>query len=1054
MLAHSNCAPAPVPLARKLSLCLLPLLWQLLSPAWALDTQLQLGQYPSRNWQTDQGLPQNSVFSVAQSADGYLWLGTQEGLARFDGVRFTVFNQQNTEALRSNHIGTLRVDRRGSLWLGTFDGGLVRYRGGQFVRIGAQQGLSNDTVLALIERKDGSLWLGTRGGGINHWSGDRFSQLRQRDGLAHDVVNALAEDREGALWAGTDAGLSHYAGGRFTSFTTAQGLPHEKITALAVGKNGRIWVGTAKGLARNQDGSASAFEAIPELGEWGIRSLYEDAEQALWVGTDGGGIFRIANGQVQQLSTKQGLAGDNIGAIFEDAEGSVWLGSDTGGLTRLRNGSFATFSAPEGLSNDNARSVLAARDGSVWVGSFGGLSQLKDGRFRNFSKADGLAAEVVLSLAETADGSLWAGTLGGGLSRMQAGRFRSYSKAQGLSHEIVLSLLASRAGGLWIGTRAGGLNYWADDKIQSFGPEQGLTHQDIRALHEAADGSLWIGTLGGGLFHYRNGEFLPFTSKQGLSSDKIFSLHGGSDGSLWIGTFGGGLIRYKNGVFHTITARQGLHEDTVFQILEDRSGHLWLSGNRGISRVVLAELNALADGTAQRVRAVSFGKADGLRSIEGNGGHQPVGTKDAQGALWFATTKGVVRVRPEALATNMLPPPVVLESIEVGGKPAPLHNGLEVEPGQTDIALHYTALSFARPEAVRFRYRLQGFDQDWVPAGNRRDAYYTNLPPGSYRFEVQAINEDGVHSARPASLQFTLKPQIWQHPAFVLVYLLAGALLFWLLLLISQRRVRRLTAQKAELIDVINERDSAQAKLTEANRELELRAAALTRSTAELEKFAYIVSHDLREPLRAIVSFTQLLSRRYSDQLDAIGQGYIDYAVEGAFAMRRSLDNLLAYLSITGQRTTSDLAPIATAFAQAQRNLALTIKSSGATISNDPLPVLPGKPLEMTLLLENLLANAIKFQPLGQSAKVHLSAEQNTIEKTWHFTMTDNGIGIAQAHLEQIFELFNRLNPGEDYLGTGVGLAICRRIVEAHGGRIWAESTLGAGSRLHFTLPG
>jgi signal transduction histidine kinase len=392
--------------------------------------------------------------------------------------------------------------------------------------------------------------------------------------------------------------------------------------------------------------------------------------------------------------------------------------------------------------------------------------------------------------------------------------------------------------------------------------------------------------------------------------------------------------------------------------------------------------------------------------------------------------------------------------MEVAGKPVALQNGLELEPGQTDITLHYTALSFARPEAIHFRYRLQGFDQDWVPAGNRRDAFYTNLPPGDYRFDVQAINEDGVHSDRPASLQFTLKPQIWQHPAFPLVYLLAGALLFWLLLLISQRRVRRLTAQKAELIAVINERDNAQTKLSEANRELELRAAALTRSTAELEKFAYIVSHDLREPIRSIVSFTQLLSRRYSDQLDAIGQGYIDYAVEGAFAMRRSLDNLLAYLSITDHRTISDLVPMATAFEQAQSNLAPTIKSAGATITHDALPVLPGKPLEMSLLLENLLTNAIKFQPLGQRATVHLSAEQNTIEKTWHFTMTDNGIGIAHAHLERIFELFNRLNPGGEYLGTGVGLAICKRIVESHRGRIWAESTLGSGSRLHFILPG
>ena len=1021
-------------------------------PAAALEPALAITQYSLKAWQTDQGLPQNSVFAVTQTQDGYLWLATQEGLVRFDGVRFTVFNQQNTEQIKNNDVWTLLEDRKGSLWIGIRGGGLARLKGGTFVNYSVAQGLSNDSVQSLFESRDGSLWIGTRGGGLNHLRGTRFEVLTTKEGLAGDTVYAVLEDRAGVVWAGTDGkGLSRYENGRFTTLTTADGLASDTIYTLMEDATGALWIGTGAGLNRLKDGQMTRFTTADGLSNNNIRKITQDAAGNLWVGTDGGGLNRYSAGRFTALTSKQGLSGDNVGAIYEDREGSLWVGSDTGGLSRLRNGSFASFSSLEGLSNDNARSILETRDGTVWIGTFGGLNRYANGEFSAFTSKDGLSADVVLSLAEAGDGSLWIGTLGGGLSRYHEGKFSRYGKAEGLSNETVLALHAAADGSVWIGTRSGGLNRYAEGKFSVFTTAEGLASNDVRVIAEDPDGSLWIGTLGGGLSHYQGGRFSNFTTRDGLSSDKVLSLHRGSDGALWIGTFGSGLTRYRDGKFTAITSRQGLYDDAVFQILEDASGNLWMSGNRGVHRVSLQMLNEFADGKRTRIESTSYGKTDGMRSVECNGAHQPAGMKDRMGRLWFPTIQGVTRVAPSGLPHNALPPPVVIESLLVNDQPQPLSANLHLAPGRNKLEFHYTGLSFAAPEKVRFRYRLEGFDRQWVEAGSNRVAYYTNIPPGSYRFTVMAANNDGVWSTQGGSFGFTLRPQFWQHPAFALVYVLMAAALVWLGLRINHVRVRHLMAREAQLLALVNARDQAQADLRTVNATLEQRAAELASTSAELEKFAYIASHDLREPLRAVVSFTQLLSLRYGGRLDATADSYIGFAVEGAFAMRRTIDNLLAYLNISRGQHERSSTPLEAAFDEARANLAPTLASSGARLTRDPLPVLAAHTQEMVVLLENLIANALKFQRSDVVPVIHLSARHDASE--WRFALQDNGIGIAPQYHEQIFELFQRLHGKEDYPGTGVGLAICRKIVEGHGGRIWVESVLGQGSRFLFTLP-
>lgn len=1025
------------------------------SPLWALDPALALTQYSHRAWGSDDSegaLPQNSVFSILQTRDGYLWLATQEGLARFDGVRFDVFNKQNTPAIRHNDVWRLLEDRHGTLWVGTRGGGLVRYRDGVFSNFSKADGLSDDSIQSLHEGPDGSLWIGTRGGGLNRLKDGKVTVLTTQDGLSNNTIFSLLVDRRGELWIGTDGGgISRYWEGKFSVMSTRHGLSNDTVYALYEDREGGIWAGTGAGLNRIQDGKPKIYRTKDGLSNDNIRALYQDRAGSLWIGTDGGGLNRFKDGRFSALTVKQGLSSDNIGAVYEDREGNLWVGSDAGGLTRLKDNKFVSYSVSEGLPNDNVRSVLEDRDGGLWIGTFGGVSRFKDGRFTHFTKKNGLSSDVILSMAQDRKGDLWFGTLDGGLNRYSQGRFTGYSRKDGLTNETVLSLYEDSKGVLWVGTRSGGLNRFAQGRFTAYTVDSGLSSNDVRYITEGRDGSLWIGTLGGGLNRLKDGVFRAYSKKDGLSSDLILAIHEDADGALWVGTFGGGLNRFKDGKFTAYTTREGLHDDVLYQILEDGHGHLWMSSNRGISRVSLNELNAFADGTLQRVSPLVYGTADGMKSKECNGAHQPAGWKDSKGRLWFPTIRGVTMVDAQNILTNAQIPPVVLERFQVNGVPMAERENVELPPGRKKLEFHYTALSLQAPEKIQFRYQLEGFDPDWVEAGNKRIAYYTNIPPGNYRFRVIASNNDGIWNETGAALDFRLRPHFYETRAFYLVYVLMAVGLAVLVLRLYRRRVREYEAREQALLTLVRERSRAETALKSANRVLEQRAAELARSNAELERFAYVASHDLVEPLRSVVGFLQLLAKRYRDRLDSDAHQYIDFSVSAALTMRARIDNFLSYAKIA--RSPDPIETDCTlALAAALDNLKPEIEASAAVVTHDPLPVLRAHPTSVVRLFQNLIDNAIKFRG-ALPPRIHVSAVQHSEPPEWEFTVSDNGIGIAPRYHETVFALFQRLSSPEEYPKRGVGLAICRKIVESFGGRIRVESAENQGSQFIFTIP-
>ena len=727
----------------------------------ALDTQKSIGQYVHRSWQRDDGLPQNSVNAIAQTDDGYLWVGTQEGLGRFDGVRFTVFDTSNTPGLPGNLVTALRTDRHGALWIGT-EQGLARLVAGTFERFTTDDGLDSNSVLAIYEDREGAIWVGTRRG-LNRLAEGPRPRFTAVAPFAGQRVTALRQDSAGRFWVGTDDGL--YELSASTTRKVRSDVPTGVVNALYEDAAHALWAGTDAGLFRmTATGLASAGTADP------VDSLLGDRDGNLWVGTNGAGLRRRHGDAAAALTMADGLTNDVVLALLEDREGTLWVGTNGGGLNSFHDGKVTAYGVREGLNYDVVRTVYQDQSDTLWIGTSRGLNALTpDGRVTKIANDD-LSHRRVLAIAQSRQRDLWFGTDGGGLYRGREGRFTAFTEANGLSSNTVKAVLEGRDGTLWVGTSSG-LNRYRDG---AFTLVPGVPPRAIIvSIHESPNDDIWISTRGAGLFRYRHGTLTALTMRDGLSSDLISALHEDASGTLWIGTIGGGLNRLKDGRITAFRKQQGLFDDTVHVVLEDDADNLWFSSNKGIWRVSKRNLDEVASGRARSVLSVSYGVADGMRSSECNGSAQPAGWRTRDGRLWFPTLKGVVAIDPTHIALNQVPPPVVIDRLVVDGHPAA---GLpRIEPGRGDLEFHYSALSFVAPGKVTFRYKLDGFDLDWVDPRERHTAYYTHIPPGQYVFRVKAANDDGLWNETGAVLAFTLRPHFYQTFWFYALCVLAIA---------------------------------------------------------------------------------------------------------------------------------------------------------------------------------------------------------------------------------------------------------------------------------------
>ncbi len=728
-----------------------------LAMAFALNAATPRGLpdgYSRRVWQTQDGLPENTVQAFAQTSDNYLWIGTSGGLVRFDGSVFVLFDRDNTPAIHENSVFCLTVSRDGSLWAGTDGGGLFRYRNGVFRAYAADAGLSNSFVRAVHEDRNGVLWAGTDDG-LFRLEGERFVRVDGSGRVPAVAVHAIREDASGDLWVGGSTVL-RIRGNECRQFHLEGTGSVSRVKSILAGSDGAIWVGTVSGLQRiGHAADGVRFETVPEIAST-VRALMTDHSGNLWIGSIGGGLMEYANGRFTRIAAPEAAPSSTVLALFEDNERNIWVGMQTG-LLRLSLTAMSTFPLPD-AANADFGTVYSDRDGSVWVAGTH-LYRINPRRDGAQLVAPPVPGVRVRSVFHDRTGALWIGTEGDGAFRSSGGSRVQYTRRNGLVNDFIRAFLEGRDGSIWIGTDEG-ISRWRDGVVTNYGEPEGLAYFSIRALLEDSRGDIWIGTERG-VSHWRNGRFVQDDVTSRLRSEKIWAIHEDRAGGLWFGTRGAGLFRWRDGKLTGFGAAQGLANGSIYQILEDSRGTFWMSGPNGISAVGRGDLDRAAADPGFRPAITLYGLSDGVEATQIYGGVQPAGCLSSRDEIWFPSNRGPVRIMPlESRAESL--PKVVIEQVLVDGRQVPVSGRLVVPPGEGRLEIDYSAVRLRSQERLRFRYMLEGFDHDWTEALRRRMAYYTNLPPGDYRFRVQAFEMNMPESVTEASLAIRWRPHLYR----------------------------------------------------------------------------------------------------------------------------------------------------------------------------------------------------------------------------------------------------------------------------------------------------
>lgn len=753
-------------------------------------------------WRTEQGLPHNMVSAILQTRDGYLWVGTADGLARFDGLNFT-------------HIGDETA-----------------------------AGLKGARITALLETIDGALWVGTQGKGVFKLQGGLVSRLVVTDGLADNAVTSLAQDPAGTVWIGTQRGLNRWQGNKLDTFTSDMLRAGEAVVALYAGRSGATWITTRSEVFKMHDGKVEPFRIdVPQEGSAELRGAYEDragnlwtfsssfllnlsqgkrynafrsldpassrvwtiCEQddgTFWIGTSGRGLVRFSKGRFDVVGSREGLDQCDVRALFADHEGNLWIGTSYTGLVRLRVRQWQVFTANDGLISPKLSALAVEPDGHLWIGTEdSGLVRFNGNRFESLNSGFPYnSAMRIQSLCVDGAGALWVGTWGKGLLRMSGERLWRYGTGQGLSDDAITAVVAEPGSdAVWAGTRAGGLHRVSPTNITSFVRGDGLTGEPVRCLLFTRGGRLVVGDEGGGLAGWDGQRLTPMQAPPGLGNRAVRCLTEDRSGRLWVGTDGAGVYCRIGSSWMNLTTAHGLASDVVGSITQDRAGNFWFGSDAGIFQVRTMDMQSFLSGLASSVTSLFSARGQGVGEVKCAEGW-PAALVTQSGALWFASSAGLLLVDP--LNIKAPAPRVMIESVAVDGNLIPpvalrrTNAPLELGPSIHSLDFDFTAISFNAPEKTRFRYKMEGSDPGWVSSDLARRAHYGPLPPGRYRFRVIASSADGVWNETGASVALVVLPPIWR--AWWFLALCSVALVGSIWLIVRYVLLRRLRAQLKE----------------------------------------------------------------------------------------------------------------------------------------------------------------------------------------------------------------------------------------------------------------
>lgn len=977
-------------------------------PVLALDPPLQISQYAHTSWTARDGALLGLVFAMAQTSDGYLWVGGSFGMFRFDGLRFVPWQPPKGQSLPDNPYALL-VARDGTLWIGTFNG-LASWNGVELTRYPQ---IASGFVTSLLEDRDGTIWAGllANPGRLCAIRGGETECFTQEGGFG-SFVWSLAEDGAGVLWAGAESGLWRWKPGPPQRFDTA-GM---RVGDLSTTADGQLLIGIrGAGVKRIAGDKLLPYpmRSATRPGEWvsdrdiKANKLLRDRDGGLWVGTEGLGIVHLQEGKADAFTRADGLSGNIACSLFEDREGNIWFGSEKG-LDRFRKMPVTTLSTPQGLPNEATKSVLATTDGSVWVATNDGLARWKDGTPTVYKERDGLPDAKVQSLYQDADGRLWAST-GRGLAYFAANRFVAVG---GVPGKEVYSIAGDRAGNLWLSGDEG-LVRLHEGRFVENNPWASLgRRQQAKVIVADGSGGVWLSFWqDGGVLYFKDGKVqATYTAAQGLGAGHVAGLRLDAEGAVWAATEEGGLSRIKDGRVATLTVGNGLPCNTIHWSTLDANGSLWMYASCGLVRVMRDDLASWIADPRHRVAPKSWGAADGVPLLAFSPAYfNPPVANGPDGKLWFVSGADVQVIDPDHLPVNPLPPPVHIETIVADQQPYAVANGLRLPPLVRDMTIAFTALSLVDPRSTRFRYRLEGHDNDWREAVDRRQAAYTNLPPGNYRFRVKAANNSGVWNEEGAHVEFSILPAFYQTTWFRL----AGAILLIGLAwsgfqLRLHMRIRRLHRQ------------------FEAR--LEARVAERTRIARDLHDTLLQHFHGLLLQFQA--AFNLLPDRpRESKQVLA---GAIDRAAEAITEGRDTVQGLR-----TSALETNDLAEALRALAEDLANESGHAAAAHVDVQGKPQALHPLVRDETFRIAGEALRNAFHHAEAKQiDVEIRYDARQLRVR------VRDDGKGIAPEVL----------SAGERQ--GHFGLSGMRERAELVGGKLTVRRGPERGTEVEFTAPG
>jgi ligand-binding sensor domain-containing protein/signal transduction histidine kinase len=946
--------------------------------------------YSRRVWRSADGLPEDFAQSLAQTQDGYLWIGTSGGLARFDGMSFVVFNRENTPAFLDDSVYSLLVTKDGTLWAGTEGGGIVRYKDGRFRAFGVADGLTNGFVRVIYEDRNDRLWVGTDAG-LFRMQNESLIRVDGRDGAPKISAHAICEDRAGRLLVG-GRGLLILRGTESAYYTSNESLADNSIRTIRQTADGALWIGTISGLRRLDQGvNGDPFMTPKILNGANISVLLESRSGELWIGAYGQGLMRFQSGRIIRFSAPSSLPHNNVLALFEDNEDNVWVGAQ-GGLLRLSLSAASTITTADGAPL-SINTIYKDPRGDLFVTALNGkLFRVARQTLAPVRLPAALSRMSVRNVFRDSRGALWLGADGQGVARIDAREIVGYTMKQGLVNDFIRAFCEDREGGVWIGTDSG-LSRFHQGAFQNFNTDSGLAYGSIRALLLDRGGDLWVAT-DGGLSRFHAGRFVADPSLERLRGQKVWSLCEDAEGKLWIGTHGAGLFLLKDGTMAQFTTKDGLPSNKIHFIVEDAQGSLWMSGPSGVVAVSRREIESLSVQGAGQPAVRVYSTAEGLSTNQMNGGVQPAGVMLASGEMWFPSAKGAVRIEHGAQDRRSAPP-ALIERVLADDRDVPFSKHIILNPGRGKLEIHYTAIRLRSPDRIRFKFRMENFDQGWTDAGQRRVAYYTNLPAGKYRFRVVAYEIDDPRSATEQVLSVEWRPHFYKTAWFPALCGFAALAVVWGWYRLHVRNLRQRFAA------VLEERNRLAREMHDTLIQGCVGVSALLEAASSAREVSPSISDELLDRARNEVRAT------------------VDEARLAVWNLRQNADE--------------GLAP---AISQLTRRLSLETGIPISFESNWSAPDL-GAENERSLLMivREALQNALRHADPD-----HVSVALTSDHRGLRVEIEDDGRGFDSS-------IINSSN------GRHYGLVGMRERAEKLGGRLSLTSSPGKGTQVRLSVP-